>query len=556
MPINSKLGLGAIVEVRVKCLRPVEKACAVLGIDPAAFKDNKVSIGGCVVIAREPALDPDKAFVRLRSPAFKDSELLAPMGAVKLTTPGPEADLFKEGKASIDGRRERKAKARQEIAELQELKKARRMPVLPTEVEQDAAWRELPETFTQLRFLHAGSFGSVCSALDEKQEAVAIKNLPSPWQDLTTARAVFRQVKLMGAIKHEHIVALHDLIMTPSKHVFLVMEFIPMTLGHFLNPGSGFQLGPDAVMRITYQTLSALKYLHSLQITHRDIRPESIGIISSGAIVNAKLLDLGKARFQDSEPSRQYSMAAPSGPYSSPEIYFGMACDRKTDIWSLGCVFIELLLGRRSFHLSQSPFQVVKGWYDLLGPMPPACEEMVTTALSVLSMDPSYVPLSAPSPDAIRADTQTSGLLLRMLSYRVADRLSAEECLAHPYFTPLQSPQIQSLVAAMRELSDAYPPTHWAELVEAEVHARESMRRGYAAIIPSTVMYPRVTTNIPDDFPSTEMLSGPEDENFYSDDAAVYLPVENLPGGTLQADSLLNPSGMPTMLGFDLPPAS
>ncbi|RXM28940.1 Serine/threonine-protein kinase NLK [Acipenser ruthenus] len=117
-------------------------------------------------------------------------------------------------------------------------------------------------------------------------------------------------------------------------------------------------LSSDHVKVFLYQILRGLKYLHSAGILHRDIKPGNL-LVNSNCVL--KICDFGLARVEELDESRHMTQEVVTQYYRAPEILMGSRhYSNAIDIWSVGCIFAELL-GRRILFQAQSPIQQVVG---------------------------------------------------------------------------------------------------------------------------------------------------------------------------------------------------
>ncbi|CAB1349123.1 unnamed protein product, partial [Coregonus sp. 'balchen'] len=132
-------------------------------------------------------------------------------------------------------------------------------------------------------------------------------------------------------------------------------------------------LSSDHVKVFLYQILRGLKYLHSAGILHRDIKPGNL-LVNSNCVL--KICDFGLARVEELDESRHMTQEVVTQYYRAPEILMGSHhYSNAIDIWSIGCIFAELL-GRRILFQAQSPIQQLDLITDLLGT--PSLEAMRT----------------------------------------------------------------------------------------------------------------------------------------------------------------------------------
>lgn len=156
------------------------------------------------------------------------------------------------------------------------------------------------------------------------------------------------------------------------EHLFIVNELLGENLFMIMSQGEHASLMLlDNLKRMTYQVLLALEYIHSLQVIHADIKPENILVtrsvrkLSRPLELDFKLCDFGSSCFITDEPTTYLQSKA----YRAPEVLVGGQYDTKIDMWSLGCVILEILNGDAVF-LSESVEEVLCKIQDVLGELP------------------------------------------------------------------------------------------------------------------------------------------------------------------------------------------
>ena len=220
--------------------------------------------------------------------------------------------------------------------------------------------------FEILDALGSGGFGEVYKARDARLgRTVAIKILPAADAEL---RARFeREARAIAALQHPHICTLFD-IGRERDADYLVLEYLEgETLAARLARRNEKRLTIAEALKIAAETADALDRAHRAGIVHRDLKPGNIMLTSDGV----KLLDFGLAKFRGSATppisgvSIAATMATPMGQagppltgqgtivgtlhYMSPEQLEGRDPDARCDLWALGCVLYEMVVGRRPF---------------------------------------------------------------------------------------------------------------------------------------------------------------------------------------------------------------
>ncbi|HXV65178.1 MAG TPA: protein kinase [Vicinamibacteria bacterium] len=212
--------------------------------------------------------------------------------------------------------------------------------------------------FEILAAIGAGGMGEVYKARDLTLERnVALKLLP---QHLTSDKErlarLEREARALASIEHPNIASLYSLEVQDGTS-FLVMELASgETLSKRLARGP---IPYEEALPLFVQICDALEAAHGRGILHRDLKPGNVQIDEEGRV---KVLDFGLAKSLDEpvetpelteSPTRtkatEAGMILGTASYMSPEQARGKALDRRSDVWSFGCVAYEMLTGRRAF---------------------------------------------------------------------------------------------------------------------------------------------------------------------------------------------------------------
>ena len=209
--------------------------------------------------------------------------------------------------------------------------------------------------------LGAGGMGEVWRAHDPRlSRDVAIKALPAAFaQDPERLARFEREAKLLASLSHPNIAGIFGLEDVNGAR-YLVLEFIDgQSLEARLRRGA---LPLDEVLEVGLQVAAGVEAAHEAGVIHRDLKPGNVMLTPAGAV---KVLDFGLAkggatRGSGSDPNLSASPTMTVGgtgvgvilgtaAYMSPEQARGKAVDRRTDIWSFGCVVYEMLTAKRVY---------------------------------------------------------------------------------------------------------------------------------------------------------------------------------------------------------------
>jgi serine/threonine-protein kinase len=205
----------------------------------------------------------------------------------------------------------------------------------------------------------AGGMGEVYRARDERlgREA-AIKVLPEAVANDPERLARFeREAKLLAVLSHQNIATLYGLEEHNGQR-FLVMELAEgETLAERNKKGP---ISIDEALPMALQIAEGLEAAHGQGIIHRDLKPANVMVSPDGRV---KILDFGLAKAWQPDPINGDVSESPTltaqmtatgvllgtAAYMSPEQARGKSVDKRSDIWAFGCLFYEMLTGRRAF---------------------------------------------------------------------------------------------------------------------------------------------------------------------------------------------------------------
>lgn len=187
-----------------------------------------------------------------------------------------------------------------------------------------------------------GAMGIVYKALDRKlNRVVALKVVhPHLTSDASFLQRFLREARSMARLQHQHIVSIFSVEQDHGTQ-FIVMEYIQGTnLQTRIQPGVSFPL--QEAMTITYQMAKALAYAHEHGIVHRDVKPANVLLDSDNRV---KLTDFGIAAALDETPLTSAGQLIGTLLYMSPEQARDTTLDGRSDLYSLGLMFYEMLTG-------------------------------------------------------------------------------------------------------------------------------------------------------------------------------------------------------------------
>lgn len=214
--------------------------------------------------------------------------------------------------------------------------------------------RGMPERIGRYRIvgrLGKGAMGVVYSARDDAMDRqVAIKVLMPDLEGEPDIRERFmREARIAGQLMHRNVVTVYD-VGEEDGRLYIVMEQLKgMTLGQHLKQLEAPDL--EQSVDLMMQLCEGLAAAHARGVVHRDLKPGNIFVLPDGS---AKILDFGVARLVDSSMTAS-GLIVGTPDYMSPEQARGREIDHRSDIFSMGAVFYQMLSGRRPFAAADLP---------------------------------------------------------------------------------------------------------------------------------------------------------------------------------------------------------
>lgn len=211
---------------------------------------------------------------------------------------------------------------------------------------------EVSKRYTVLEPVGQGAYGIVCAAQDETtREHIAIKKIENAFEHITFTKRTLRELRILRHLRHENLIDVRSIFLPNSKEdfedIYVISELMETDLASILK--SSQPLTDDHCQFFLYQILRGMKYVHSAQVIHRDLKPRNLLV---NANCDLKICDFGLARvsFCDKEfqtcPMTEYVCTRW---YRAPEVLCSwIDYTSAIDIWSIGCIFAEML-GRKPF---------------------------------------------------------------------------------------------------------------------------------------------------------------------------------------------------------------
>jgi mitogen-activated protein kinase 1/3 len=302
---------------------------------------------------------------------------------------------------------------------------------------------DIPINYQLKKAIGFGAYGLVCSATNtENNKRCSIKKCSNVFHELEDGKRILREIKLMAFFQHENLLSITDLLPPTDRskfeEVYIVTDLMATDLNNvFL---SKQKLTEEHFQYFIYQVLRGLKYIHSAQVMHRDLKPANL---LTNVSCDLKICDFGLSRrFDPNDRKQKLTEYVVTRYYRAPELLLmETQYTPAIDIWSVGCIFAEMMNRRQLFH--------GRDYLHQLSLINDVCGNPAEDDLSwVTSLEALRYMQSMPkrSPKALETvipklsfNCLAVDFLQKMLVFNPARRQTAEELLAHPYLSAMHN---------------------------------------------------------------------------------------------------------------------
>ncbi|GAA5872715.1 hypothetical protein JCM8547_006323 [Rhodosporidiobolus lusitaniae] len=304
------------------------------------------------------------------------------------------------------------------------------------------------ELYERLVQVGEGTYGKVYKARNvETGGLVALKRIRMEAEKDGFPVTAVREIKLLQGLRHSNVVELVEMLVSKG-HVYMVFEYVDHDLTGVLNhPTINFT--PAHLKSLMQQFLQGLGFIHRRGVLHRDLKGSNILLSRQGEL---KIADFGLARFFQRGRGNDYTNRVITQWYKPPELLFGATVyGEAVDMWSAGCIFLELFARRPVFqgqdeiHQLEVIFKITGTpsvetwpglhdlpWYELVKPkeaLPSRLREAFSKWLTPAGLNVAE----------------------RLLSLDPAGRPLCEEALAMPYFVSEEpAPELPTMLADVK----------------------------------------------------------------------------------------------------------
>ncbi|KAH9119502.1 hypothetical protein LEN26_011613 [Aphanomyces euteiches] len=307
------------------------------------------------------------------------------------------------------------------------------------------------ERYRMIKVVGKGTYGVVIAASDVQHGGTfAIKKIGQFMRHPKVAMLAFREIQLMNKLgAHPCIMGIHELQRPLSFDMFddlyIVQPLMETDLCRVIH--SKEHMSDEHIQYFMYQLLCGIQYVHSANVLHRDLKPSNILVNSDCSI---KICDFGLARFAtDQDVAEGLSEYVVTRWYRAPELLLANAYAMSIDVWSVGCIFGELL-GRRVMFPGKSYVDQLKVIIEVVGTPStfsfcdnPSARRFAGRQL--LTQSPLIAKVAWPDVFP-HANPEALNLLDKLLQFDPNERITATDALQHPYFDSCREIKLEGLL--------------------------------------------------------------------------------------------------------------
>ncbi|KAK9536982.1 hypothetical protein VZT92_006721 [Zoarces viviparus] len=314
--------------------------------------------------------------------------------------------------------------------------------------------------------LGAGAFGKVVECIDrDKDQRVAVKIVRNIECFREAAKSEISVLEEINTLDDDHRFACVRMLnrFDHEGHTCIVFELLGLSTFDFLRLNDFLPFGVEQIRHMAFQLFRAVCFLHRNQLTHTDLKPENILFVCSDydlefnhetkceerklRSLDVKVVDFGTATFDH----EHHESLVSTRHYRAPEVILDLGWNQSCDVWSLGCVLMAFYLGHTLFQTHDSKEHLAM-MERVLGPTPLHLLKQTRKQHYVhherlnwddQSSSDDYVrkhcqPLKQLMQRRSEEEGQLFDLLGCMLEYDVCTRITLEEALWHPFFSPMR----------------------------------------------------------------------------------------------------------------------
>ena len=282
-----------------------------------------------------------------------------------------------------------------------------------------------------------GTYGVVYRAKDQKgQEIYALKKIRLQAEEEGIPSTAIREISLLKELNHINIVKLYEVLHSVKK-LTLVFEYVEQDLKKVIDSANGKGLDIQYTKSFLYQLLKGVDHIHKYKVLHRDLKPQNLLITKDNIL---KIADFGLARGYGI-PVKNYTHEVVTLWYRPPDVLLGNKTYGTTvDMWSIGCIFGEMVNGKPLF-TGNSETDQLKKIFAIMGT---PTENYASSLRDLPEWGVGDNTFEINKPKNFKEifptlDAEGIDLIQKFLKLEPDKRISADDALKHPFFDNIPS---------------------------------------------------------------------------------------------------------------------
>ncbi|ORC90774.1 putative mitogen-activated protein kinase 5, putative,protein kinase [Trypanosoma theileri] len=312
---------------------------------------------------------------------------------------------------------------------------------------------EVEDRYTLTSVAGSGAYGVVCAAIDNTTfRDVAIKRVGGLFDDLTDGRRIWREIVIHRILRKSGCRNMLNLLrvvpprdgVADFRDLYIVTDLYNTDLHVVIQRTRNTSI--DSLKRVMVSVIRCVSDMHRLGIIHRDLKPSNILLGGESDNYNAVVCDFGLARAGISEMNEPLDLTdyVVTRWYRPPELLMMCRYSFPVDLWAIGCIIAEYVIGRPLFGGRDYVHQMQL----VLSSVPVTGTEFIESngnALSFVNENVKKYKNTRPLEQELKAlPPDGLDLVNKLLVFEPAKRLTAQEALEHPFFASVGGPGIQN----------------------------------------------------------------------------------------------------------------
>lgn len=287
--------------------------------------------------------------------------------------------------------------------------------------------------YEYLKPLGQGAYGYVCSAIDKyTKQKVAIKRISSLNNPIILLRTL-REIQILKHFRNnKNIITIYNSIIPESfnfTEIFIVQECMEADLHYIIQKNRN--LSNDHIKSLLFQLINGLRIIHEAGVIHRDLKPSNC-LVNSNCVL--KICDFGLAR-DNCYDEVEMSSYVQTRWYRSPELLLRLLkYNEKVDMWSVGCIFMEML-EKTPFLMGDNEQNQISKIITTFGAIPKELIDNIPNKNIKLKISQMVTNDKIKINEIFKGyNSDAVDLLNKLFQIEPVNRISSEEALSHNYF--------------------------------------------------------------------------------------------------------------------------